>query len=431
MEVTAGKKSDWDAHIRSADQAQREGKYEYAEATWMLALEEAENFGEGDRRLAYTLEKLSECLWFQNRLDESSYYGRRALTVYEACLGVNHADVGAIVGNLAMIHHLQGKHDDAEGFYKRAIAIKTSALGQKHPEVQKLLSSFADLLQSVGRNEEAAQLRTSATVVTKKAWNKTGSHKQFGTVSREDFGQSSIPVPPSALDSDQTLSWEQYKSEAEAALARGDLLEAQRAWISSLPVARGADENNPNYCYAMDSLGELSIRMEKFKDAERCFQKSYDIKLKVLGKEHGAVATSASALAKLYYMMCDYLKAETFAKQAVDIHDKTSGGADSKDLACALHNLATLYHVQKKFENAESNYERAMKMKQKLFGPDHPETLSLLKSYANLLKSTHREEQAKHLDACADGMITGTWKQVKESPKAQTGSWRQVLLGDA
>jgi len=442
MSIASNKKvADWNKHVASADKATLEGKYEFAEATWMLALEEAEDFGENDRRLAFTLEKLSECLWFQNRLDDALTYGSRSLKVYERVLGPDHHDVGAIAGNMARIYHLQNQFSQAEVHYKRALGIKSSALGEQNPDVQQLRSSLADLLQSTGRAQEAAQLRTSASMPTKKQWKKTGTYaayqkeekKEEKHVSESKLDSPSTPRPPQTED-DFTLgkgaTFAQYRAEAERALQKGDPMEALRVWIMSLPVARGADENNPDHCYALESIAELSLRGEKFKDAERCFQKSFDIKQKVLGKHHPAVGHAASNMAKLYYQMCDYGKAEKLAKTAVETFEQAEG-KEGKDLSCALHNLATLYHVQRQYDSAEQFYQRAMTMKQKLFGPNHPETLSILKSYANLLKSTHREEQARHLDDCADGMITGTWKVVQiNQAESLTSGWSQVLLNE-
>ncbi len=436
MELAFDRKSDssWLQHVEKADEAQRAGKYEFAETTWMIALEEAQEFGDLDKRLPYTLERLAECMWFQNRFDESLFYGMRALKLYEQILGESHADLGNITGNMARIYHQQKKFQEAEKLYKRSLAIKTSTLGTKHPEVNQLLSGFADLLQSLGRGEEASQLRTSAGMPTRKQWTKTtGSYKEFQNKEKnlEDsvLERPSTAMPPMAEEFlSRDMNFSDFRDEAERAMQRGDLVEAERVWIMSLGVARGDDENNPNYCYALEAIAELSLRAEKYRDAERCFQKSFDIKARVLGRDHVAVGHGAANLAKLYYTMCDYPKAERMAMEAVNIFDRASAG-EGTDLACAIHNLATLFHVQRKYDDAEKHYQRAMIMKQKLFGPDHPETVRLLKSYANLLKATHREEQAKHLDDCAEGMITGSWKVVKD--ENLTGGWRQVLLEES
>ncbi len=178
--VAAEKLTEWNEHIQTAERAQRSGKYDFAEATWMLAVEEAESFGTHDHRLAYTLEKLTECLWFQGRLDEALRFGNRALEVYEAALGPSHNDVGSMAYNVAMVYHVLNYLPEAEKQYKRALAIKTGGLGAKHPDVIKVLGSFADLLVKQGREEEAAQLRATEKVVTSANWSQTNSGRDVG-----------------------------------------------------------------------------------------------------------------------------------------------------------------------------------------------------------------------------------------------------------
>lgn len=550
--------SEWNQHITEADKAQREGKYDLAEMTWMLALDEAEHFGEADRRLAYTLEKVAECLWFQGRLQEALGYGMRALQVYEQALGPHHADVASIATNVAMIHHILKNYDEAERLYKRGLALKTSTLGAKHPEVIKLLGSFADLLQTMGRHEEAAQLRATENVMTKKDWMNTGTAR--GAVSAQEFqqaGQSAqagdpvqqgrvqqgageatgataavarnatqpyefgesiglrapghgvaqpmardgggvnrpnpdheaaaratgigritqnytqrsgettgstpiisddaarttgsvspigigrttgnvnpVTIEPQLgfLNSGQPLTqrpWEELLAHAEQAFKAGNYPEAERIWLEAIPVARGADENNPNYCFALENLAENLLRQQKFKEAESCLIKAYQIKKAVLGEFHVALASSTSNLARLYYTICDYNNSERFSNECVGIYEKLNG-VNSIEVANAVHNLATVYHVQRKYDKAEPCYERAMKLKQALLGGDHPETVRVLKSYSELLRTTHREEQAKHLDECVSGLISGRWKVMKsgDQEKPESGWWKQALFSD-
>lgn len=45
-------------------------------------------------------------------------------------------------------------------------------------------------------------------------------------------------------------------------------------------------------------------------------------------------------------------------------------------------------------------------------GAGHPDTCKLLQNYAGLLKQMHREDEAEHLQACATGFVTGSWKAI-------------------
>ncbi|MBX3076498.1 tetratricopeptide repeat protein [Candidatus Obscuribacterales bacterium] len=584
------KVSEWNEHIQTAERAQRAAKYDYAEATWMLAVEEAESFGTRDARLAYSLEKLTECLWFQGRLEEALHYGARGLQIYEAALGTSHNDVGSMAYNVAMIYHMLSYFDEAEKHYKRALAIKTGTLGAKHPDVVKVLSSFADLLVKLGREEEASQLRATEKVVTAANWSQTnsgrdvggqalgfaqslgavsgsyppyrpgaavsgsyppvpppgavsganpqvsgvasgayppvqgavsgshqpvqgqgavsGSHQSVKAPSNMDSGAYPQPVvegpvkpahsslikqirrasadspyaqgiqpPPggpgapgtgdgstgaaaasaaassapstwySNAATDKYLAksarlalpisghygrtWEDLKRHAESGLGEGNLVQAEGAWREAMSLAKGDNPDNPSYCYVLETLGEVYLRLKNYERAEDCLCTAYGIKKRVLGDEHGAVAGGASNLARLFYVIHQFAEAEEYSHEAVKIQEKLLG-PNSIEAATAMHNLATVYHVQKKYAQAEPFYERAMKIKQLQLGGDHPDTVRILKSYAALLRSTHREEQADMLDNCVTGMISGRWRAVEIKPKdtPEEGWWKQDLFGD-
>lgn len=605
------KVSEWNEHIQTAERAQRAGKFDFAEATWMLAVEEAESFGTRDARLAYSLEKLTECLWFQGRLEEALHYGYRALQIYEAALGPSHNDVGSMAYNVAMVYHVLNYFDEAEKNYKRALAIKTGALGAKHPDVIKVLGSFADLLVKLGREQEAAQLRASEKVVTAANWSQTNSGRDVGgralgyapsmaavsgsyppyrpgaasgsfppvETAQELMGQPG-PVPSNSTQSgaypqpvlegavkpahtslikqirrasaespyaqgivpppdassagsskvasvsgvgdagttsgaasgsgssdstslagtagcaaggtgvaggagsgvvsgavvsgagdaptssasatiaseaaseaaaraafqrhfDQSAklvlpvsnhygnTWEDLKRAAEQGLIEGNLTQAEGAWREAMTFAKGENGENPTYCYVLETLGEVYLRQQNYERAENCLSTAYGIKKKVLGDMHAAVAGTASNLARLFYTIYQFDEAEKYSHESVNIQEKLFG-PNSIEAATAMHNLATVYHVQKKYAQAEPFYERAMKIKQLQLGGDHPETVRILKSYANLLRSTHREEQAEMLDQCVTGMISGRWRAVEIKPKDQPeeGWWKQALFGD-
>lgn len=534
------KLSEWNKHIQTAERAQRSGHYEFAEATWLLAVEEAEAFGTKDHRLAYSLEKLTECLWFQGRLDEALRYGVRALGVYEAALGPSHNDVGSMAYNVAMVYHVLDQFPQAEKHYKRALAIKTGGLGAKHPDVVKVLSSFADLLVKLGRDDEARQLRATEKVVTKANWSQTNSGrdvggnalgfspspgsvsgtyksfrptdggvsgtypqvviehgihepglkdgakpahssliKQFRKFSAEKPYQPELAEPAPAVGSERSAldsqlmkalnaqdeevdekaaepiipsepdygelsarlvlpisgshgrSFEELKAVAEKSLSEGNLTIAEGAWREAMTIAKGENSDNPAYCFVLESLGEVYLRQQNFERSESCVRTAYGIKQRVLGKDHVAVAMTASNLARLYYVMYKFDEAEKFGEESVRINEKISG-ANSVETATAMHNQATVFHVQKKYAQAEPYYERAMKIKQLQLGGDHPETVRILKSYAALLRATHREEQAEMLDQCVTGMISGRWRAVEIKPKDQPeeGWWKQAIFGD-
>ena len=61
-------------------------------------------------------------------------------------------------------------------------------------------------------------------------------------------------------------------------------------------------------------------------------------------------------------------------------------GADHPQVALALNNLAVLYYIQARYDEAEPLYRRALEGRQAKLGADHPHTLSTLNNLAIFLK---------------------------------------------
>src|SRR5271166_6450643 len=92
---------------------------------------------------------------------------------YEAAIkarfGVNHANYGTALNNLANVYEEQGKYADAEETHKRALAIREKALGQNHSDVAQSLYNLARVSQGEGKYGEAERLYKRALAIREKA----------------------------------------------------------------------------------------------------------------------------------------------------------------------------------------------------------------------------------------------------------------------
>ena len=70
-------------------------------------------------------------------------------------------------------------------------------------------------------------------------------------------------------------------------------------------------------------------------------------------------------------------------------------------MATSLNNLANLYHDQGQHAKAEPLYQRALAMREKALGSEHPNVATVLENYAILLGSMGRAEEAEPLKARA------------------------------
>ena len=113
----------WEKSNAAGMKAYEEGRYAEAEKRWLAALEEAENFGPDDERLATSL------------------------------------------NNLAGLYDNQGKHAEAEPLYQRALAIVEKALAPEHPDLATSLENYARLLRKIDRDAEAKKLESRAQAI--------------------------------------------------------------------------------------------------------------------------------------------------------------------------------------------------------------------------------------------------------------------------
>jgi tetratricopeptide (TPR) repeat protein len=70
-------------------------------------------------------------------------------------------------------------------------------------------------------------------------------------------------------------------------------------------------------------------------------------------------------------------------------------------VATSLDNLANLYYAQGKYAEAEPLYQRALGIREKALGPEHPNVATVLENYAVLLRQTGRESHATEMEARA------------------------------
>ena len=60
-----------------------------------------------------------------------------------------------------------------------------------------------------------------------------------------------------------------------------------------------------------------------------------------------------------------------------------------------------LYSNQERYEQAEAFYQRALKIREHVLGSEHPDVALVLEKYADLLRTTNRENEALELEARA------------------------------
>ncbi len=102
-------------------------------------------------------------------------------------------------------------------------------------------------------------------------------------------------------------------------------------------------------------------------------------------------------LANLYTTEGNYGKAKSLYKKALSMRTKTLG-PDHPEVAQTLKNMAELYKAQGKNKKAEQFYKRALTINEKTLGSEHPEVASSLENLVVLYRATKQLDEAEELE---------------------------------
>ena len=91
-----------------------------------------------------------------------------------------------------------------------------------------------------------------------------------------------------------------------------------------------------------------------------------------------------------------YNLAEPLYERALAIREKVLG-EEHPDTATTLNNLAWLYESQGRYDEAEPLYERALAIYEKVLGEEHPDTATTLDNLAGLYRNQGRYDEAEPL----------------------------------
>jgi CHAT domain-containing protein/Tfp pilus assembly protein PilF len=97
-----------------------------------------------------------------------------------------------------------------------------------------------------------------------------------------------------------------------------------------------------------------------------------------------------------YYEKGDYVRAIPLARRALNIRRKTVG-PDHPDTATSLNNLALLYDATGAYARAETLYKRALAIRQKTLGAEHPDTAVTLNNLAEVYHTIGAYDKAEPL----------------------------------
>ena len=100
-----------------------------------------------------------------------------------------------------------------------------------------------------------------------------------------------------------------------------------------------------------------------------------------------------------------YAEAETLYKEAIALGGRTPPASAQTEISLSLYCLAELYVGQGKLVQSESFSKRALKIRENVLGPDHPDVAASLNQYAKILRQKKFNYKAAQLEARAKNIL--------------------------
>jgi tetratricopeptide (TPR) repeat protein len=298
----------------------------------------------------------------------------------------------------------------SEGNYQRAEALLREALNTRSNDPQfreSVRNALADLLREEGKSLEARQLFEDSLKEKDVSWQERAN----ALSGLADIDRQGGDWEASAQKWNQVLevASEQGDAVAEAVAARG----LASMWLETGQVARAEPlfmravslvENCPNappdqLAAALSGIGGLYRVENKLTLAQDAFLRALQLDRVALGEAHPQVAWLMEMLSDIYSELGERDTALDYATKAVHVMQGLFGDA-SLPAAASMANRATVEQREKELDAAVKDFERALAIARSYPGNEvFKQTLT--ERYAALLKSMHRDREAKGLIALA------------------------------
>jgi tetratricopeptide (TPR) repeat protein/CHAT domain-containing protein len=185
------------------------------------------------------------------------------------------------------------------------------------------------------------------------------------------------------------------------------LEQAEKYYLASAEAQKAKTADAGFYAITINNLGITYYKMGKYEKSENYFKQALALHEKTSGTKSNDYAETLNGLGALYLATGRYTESENTLLKSLEIH-KNNTGINSAKYANVAHNLASTYLEIGNYTQAEKYYNEALQTRKKLFGEVSKEYTSTLSETGGLylqLANYTKAEQV-YLTALAN------WKQL-------------------
>lgn len=372
------------------------------------------------RNLAAEIEDVGLAYVSGNRNEDAERIFKRLIPIYAKLFGEEHPGMAALYGNLASISKNLKRSDEADRLYRRAIAIQDKNPGKDKLRLVKLLVNFGEMLIDEKRLSDAEAVLARAAAIPE---SELGDNRTEASTTYRLAVIQYLAVGGAALDSGDYAKGIRIIEQFAPVLEKWDDRSSRGMVVAMLidlgrthtQFARYAEaeaasrralllqEKIPNFPahYVTRAMGILadSLRMQgKFVESREWSAKLASLAEQRFGTDHPEYAVALVARGTGEIDQGHYVEAERLIQRGLTIFEKHKDDPEL-DYFGAYNNLALTYMQQRNFAAAKAMFARALEVREKRWGANHPGIAESLISLAGATSAVGGPKAAAEAEA--------------------------------
>lgn len=319
-----------------------------------------------------SMDSLATALYGAERDRESEEIHRKLLAIQVRVLGSEHPDTLHSLMGLAHVCLVQGQVDEAEKLIREVLKTRQRTLGPEHPATLSSMDSLGNLLKRRGK------LKTS-----------------------EKIYRDILATEQYVLGLDHPETMDSMHGLGSVLLDKGGLKEAETILRDALDARqRILGPEHPDTLHSMNNLGVVLLRRGSKQEAEKVFRDLLNLRQRVNGMGHPDTLVASYNLALAVRRPGRKRESEKILMDAVRISLDELAAVDARDWE-ARHDQTLRRLDSIGMWNADEEVEQAcrqlLEIRERILGPEHPDTLNNMHGLACALRVLEKYEEAEQI----------------------------------
>jgi tetratricopeptide (TPR) repeat protein len=287
---------------------------------------------------------------------------QQSLEITEDILGDENLQFVEICNNLGNVYSTVNQLDVALKYYDIAKSIREKILPGDHPALAKIYNNIGTLYERAGMYDHAYAFYKYTLSVWERANNDVGSNKVH-------------PEMGLVLNNLGLLSLELSRLDA-----------AESYFNQAISILNSSGIENPYLVSAIDNLGLLYQTKQNYTDAVAKHQQAYVMAKNLYGNvKNLSLARILGHFGLAYYRQNDYVNAEKYYRQSLEIQEN-SLGKKHVDVAETMLVLSKILRMEGNIEQANNFGEVALAIWKENYGDSSQETQTIIGLYQNSIQ---------------------------------------------